>query len=140
MENEVHVFVLHYVFLPRINHVIASFVQGWNHHPLRSERNWSPERLWTNGMVDQRNHRIRHVAELFTPQDDNPGADDLEWFGMDWYAPSPRDDGLNTVEVHDVDLPFQSEILSRLERINPLSSSTAFGVDIYMRALELTRN
>ena len=34
--NEVQKFILHYVFLPRINHVIKSFMRGWNNHTLRS--------------------------------------------------------------------------------------------------------
>ena len=45
IENEVQKFILHYVFLPRINHVIKSFMRGWNSHPLRNERNWTPEQL-----------------------------------------------------------------------------------------------
>ena len=36
-------FILHYVLLPHINHVIKSFIRGWNSRPLRSERTWTPE-------------------------------------------------------------------------------------------------
>ena len=68
MENEAHLFALHYIFLPRIHWVIPSLVQGLIQHSLSSDKNWSPERLWTNEMVDKRNRTIRHVTELFTPQ------------------------------------------------------------------------
>ena len=50
--NPLHLFVLHYVYLPRINAAIDSFVEAWNKHPKRTERNWSPEKIWSNGMMD----------------------------------------------------------------------------------------
>ena len=50
--NPLHLFVLHYVYLPRINAAIDSFVEAWNKHPKRTERNWSPEQIWSNGMID----------------------------------------------------------------------------------------
>ena len=39
--NPLHLSVLHYVYLPRINAAIDSFVEAWNKHPKRTERNWS---------------------------------------------------------------------------------------------------
>ena len=62
--NEIQKFILHYVFLPRINHVIKNFMRGWNSHPLRSERKWTPEQLWANGMMDLRNSHVTDVAEV----------------------------------------------------------------------------
>ena len=50
--NRIHMFILHFVYLPRINKAIESFVHAWNHHPMRTERNWSPVQMWTNRMVD----------------------------------------------------------------------------------------
>ena len=38
--NPLHLFVLHCVYLPRINAAIDSFVEAWNKHPIRTERNW----------------------------------------------------------------------------------------------------
>lgn len=101
-ENEVHMFVLHYVYLARINHVITSFTNSWNHHPLRTMKNWSPVQIWTNGMMDIRNNHLHHISELQNTSY-NDSVDDLEWFGMDWNAPPPSDNGLSTVEVNDVE-------------------------------------
>ena len=53
-----HMLILHYVFLPRISKAIESFVQAWNHHPMRTGRNLSPIQISTNGMVHIR-HRSR---------------------------------------------------------------------------------
>ena len=40
--NEVHIFALHYVYIPRVNKSLQEFKNGWNHHPIRTERNYSP--------------------------------------------------------------------------------------------------
>ena len=44
-------YVFHYVLVPDINHVITSFVQAWNSHHLRGEKNWTLQQIWTNGMT-----------------------------------------------------------------------------------------
>ena len=44
-ENAVHIFVVHYCFLDRINASLQSFVSDWNHHPVRTEHNNSPLQL-----------------------------------------------------------------------------------------------
>lgn len=32
--NEVHLFALHYIYLPRINASLTEFKSGWNHHSI----------------------------------------------------------------------------------------------------------
>ena len=46
VDNEIHLFCLHYVFLPRVNRSLQQFIQMWNNHPLGTERNMSPTQLW----------------------------------------------------------------------------------------------
>ncbi len=46
ISNEMHLFVLHYTFLPRINRHLEMFRAGWEMHPLSTERNLSPMQLW----------------------------------------------------------------------------------------------
>ena len=130
-DNRIHMYILHMIFLPRINGVVDSFCQSWNSHPIRTEKNWTPLQIWTNGMVDRRNQNIMHVAELHNNHD--VVHEDIEWYGMDWYAPHPTDDGLSTVTVDDFDCPLDD---LNLDHINPLSESASFGIDLYMQALE----
>ena len=101
-DDKRHLFVLHYIFFPRINRVLKSFVKSWNKHPIRTENNWSPEQIWTNGMIDLGNCQYQHISEIHDFEID--GYDDWTWYGMDWYVPSPADDGLSTVTVEDVPL------------------------------------
>ena len=53
VDDAVHMFCLHYVFLPRINHALAVFKDAWNCHPLSTERNLSPLQLWMSGLAGQ---------------------------------------------------------------------------------------
>ena len=87
-------FLLHYVYTPRINNALENFCVSWNHHPLRTELNWSPLQIWTNGTADRRNGSLCHVAELHNFEDN---VTDLQWYGMDWGAPTPSEDDLSLV-------------------------------------------
>ena len=39
--NEIHMFCLHYIYLPRINSALNLFLNAWNNHPMSSEGNLS---------------------------------------------------------------------------------------------------
>ena len=134
LDDLVERYVLHYIFVPRINHVITSFKQGWNSHPLTSEKNWTPKQIWTNGMIDQRHRGILHIAEI---NDIPVGSEDLEWFGMDWSAPHPADVGLATMNLDDVSSPLSQEQETILRRINPLTLSATFGIDLFLNAMNI---
>lgn len=51
VDNDFHIFCLHYVYLPKINQSLRSFQQAWNNHPMQSENALSPEQLWLRGMA-----------------------------------------------------------------------------------------
>ena len=44
--NEIDMFCLHYVYLRRINNHLQRFLDGWNNHPISTERNMTPNQLW----------------------------------------------------------------------------------------------
>ena len=62
VDNEVHIFCLHYVFLPRIRRAISQFMEAWNHQlgPLSSMNNLSPIQLWIAGL--SRTSSDEHVS------------------------------------------------------------------------------
>ena len=53
IDDAVDMFCLHYVFLPRVNHALAAFKDGWNCHPISTEGNLSPLQLWMSGLAGQ---------------------------------------------------------------------------------------
>ncbi|KAF7653783.1 hypothetical protein LDENG_00078590 [Lucifuga dentata] len=46
-DSELHIFALHWCFLPHIQKHLQFFQNGWNCHRLRTEGNQSPFQLWT---------------------------------------------------------------------------------------------
>ena len=62
-DNPIHLFSLHYIFLPRINSSLRSFAQAWNRHPMQSEGGLSPQQLWVSGLAHQ-GHPISQLVRL----------------------------------------------------------------------------
>lgn len=48
--NELHLFSLQYVYIPRINRHLQEWKNGWNNHRLRTEHNYTPLQLYTMGL------------------------------------------------------------------------------------------
>lgn len=72
VNNDVHLFCLHFVFIPRINKHLSDFACGWNHHGLSSEQGKTPMQMWVQGMfhMSRSTHRAarefwEHVSKVF---------------------------------------------------------------------------
>ena len=50
-DNDLHLFSLHFVYLPRISRHLTMWKNAWNSHPLRTENNKTPIQLWTTGLL-----------------------------------------------------------------------------------------
>ena len=124
VSNPLQMFLLHQVFLPRINVALDEFTRASNLRPVRTERNWSPERLWVNGML----HRQM--------QTDAITQDMMEWYGTDPERLSPLEEH-GSVEVEDIENPFPEELFEEFRQlINPVAESSSFGIEIYLSNLE----
>ena len=66
--NELHLFALHYVFLPRINRNLQMFQEAYNRAPLSTERGCSPTQLWIHGMPSVANSQERVALEFINPE------------------------------------------------------------------------
>ena len=51
--NEVDMFCLHWVYLPKINATLKQFVESWNNHPISTENNLTPNQLFVEGILRQ---------------------------------------------------------------------------------------
>ena len=132
--NPEHMYVLHFIYKDRINKCLDSFVAAWNRHPMRTERNWSPKRMWQNGMIDIRNRNLATVQSVVT-NDNNLTSDDLTWYGHDSDAPMPTVSNIVTV-ADPIAIPQEQQLR---ELIDPLSISDNMGIDIFIQALEIVR-
>lgn len=64
VNSDIHLFCLHYVFIPRINEALSAFTEGWNHHPLSSQKNQSPIQLWMSGLAQLQGVDVTVADEL----------------------------------------------------------------------------
>ena len=51
LNNDIDLFALHYVYLPRVNRQLEEFCTIYSHHRLRSEGMMTPYQLWIEGMA-----------------------------------------------------------------------------------------
>ena len=73
--NEQHHFALHFVFKPRINRALQQFKEGWNHHPIRTERGLSPHQLFISGTLRLQNSGLV-AMDFFEDVDEDYGIDE----------------------------------------------------------------
>ena len=48
--NDIDLFRLHHIFLPRINENLTSFLHGWNNHRISTEHGRTPMQLYVGGL------------------------------------------------------------------------------------------
>ena len=106
-DDEFDLFILHCVFLKVIDHHLQVFLKAWNQHPLRTERNWSPHKIWINGMVDPGRRHLTAVRDVI----DGPTSEPIHEFGIDHDGPLP-DEQFDTVCVPEIMCPLQDTSLN----------------------------
>ena len=126
VNNPTEMFLLHFIFLPRINLALDEFTKASNLRPVRTERNWSPERLWVNGMLNQQK----------LMQNEAITQDMIEWYVTDPEGPSPLEEH-GSVEVEDIENPLPGELFEEFRQlINPLAESGSFGLTLPRDGIE----
>ena len=65
-DDDIDIFCLHYVYIPRINRQLQMWKEAWMKHPLSSEMNLSPEQLWTAGLQSIRMSGSLIATEYFS--------------------------------------------------------------------------
>ena len=124
--NQVCLYALEYVYLPRINRAIHCFVQGWNSHGIRTAQHHSPQQLFTQGVL-----RLQHSGLVALDFMDNVDRS----YGVDTNGPTPFEDSLMVPENN---LHFTDEVLSRLRAsVDPLAESSNHGIELYEQAMSL---
>ncbi len=89
--NELDLFVLHCMYLPRIRKSLSDFCKAWNLHPLRTEHYWSPSIVRDS------------IDTSFDPEE-------MNMYGFDPKGPLPEDES-TTVIVPDLVTPLDGEEL-----------------------------
>ena len=95
--NTLHLFALHYIYIPRINQGLQQFLEAWNHHGMRTECGQTPHQIFTAGSL-----RLRHsglsALDFFDTVTETYGVD------SDLGVTSDETDDEEGVEVPATDL------------------------------------
>ena len=130
INDPIHLIVLHYVFTPRINYALTEFKLASNLRPVRTEHNWTPMRMWTNGVA------AHNEADISMVEMDEEVLPNIDLYGIDAEGPFPLEDH-GTVEGNDIPSPFSPYVFQELRSaFNPLKESQTFGIDIYADAID----
>ena len=88
--NELHLFALHFTYIPRINKCLEEFKNQWENHPLSSEGNRSPLQLFTSGMLENEQSSYAGVASVFD-------SDSAHEYGFDPSGRFPAEEFLGSM-------------------------------------------
>ena len=68
VDDEIHIWCLHMVYLPIINQYLKIWKASWVHHPLCTESNKSPMQLWIGGLHETQfgQAMLRNAWDLVT--------------------------------------------------------------------------
>lgn len=132
--NTLHLFALHYIYIPRINQGLQQFLEAWNHHGMRTECGQTPHQIFTAGSL-----RLRHsglsALDFFDTVTETYGVD------SDLGVTSDETDDEEGVEVPATDLDISPEQISELQStVDPLGESEEFGVDLFMQTVEILQS
>ncbi len=128
--SEQHLYALTYVYLPRINRSLEAFIEGWNNHGIRTMRHLSPRQLFVSGALQLRNSGLVAIDFFDTVQPDY-GVDH-----EDTGAHTEVESGVVAVPRSRIHLSAEDQELLRL-RVNPLASSTNYGIELYEQVVQL---
>ena len=122
-DDECDLFVLHCIFLPRINRSLASFAQAWNLHPLRTEKNWTPRQIMINSMIKE--SEINQNESL--PSD----------YGVDYEGPLP-DNEIGTVCIPETVCPLDEDDIDQfMGQVDTTSYFDDLGVQYFLQCKQV---
>lgn len=125
--EELHMWALHYIYIPRINRSLTEFGAAWNSHPMRTTNHKSPQQLYTAGCLLLQNSDIE-ALDFDNAVDEN--------YGIDIGGTHHQTDHLNAVVVPENRIRFSDTDTRELKStINPLAPSDNFGIDLYESTL-----
>eukprot|EP00794_Sanderia_malayensis_P003967 gene3966-4518_t len=122
--NQLELFALQFVFIPKINNHLHIWKEGWIRHKIRTANNQTPQQLFTEGLLAM--HNSPALVELDNENYINYGID-LE---DTWYQSHEE---IQQVEVPDTANPLDEETFIELvETVNPMKESHNYGIDVYL--------
>ena len=119
---DVHLFALHYIFIPRINRALGEFIRQYNNHPLRTEHNMTPLQLYLASPTS---------VDLMLP--------DTTTYGVEEDGPYPD---IESPDGCVIVVPPACVVTPDVQALlpDPLMSDGNYGIDLYLQALTILQN
>jgi len=130
--DEEHLFALHFVYMPRINKMLEEFLSSWNNHGLRTEKNQSPNQLWTQGFYRLSSSTQDDLLDL---------TENVALYGVDADGPTPELQTNNDVQVPEINIELSREEEGYItNNFVPLRNDENHGIEVFTSLLEYLRN
>lgn len=120
--NDIDLFCLHYIYLPRINESLTSFTHGWNNHRISTEHGRTPLQLHVVGLLTEDQAPINAVPS-FISSTLNPGI----------LLPEPNEG----VDVPESSFEPCETLVRAMEVVDPLNNVTDFGKTLYLSTVNI---
>lgn len=119
--NEVHLFCLHYIYLPRIQRAATEFQNQWNNHGLSTQGGQTPLQLWQRGIINN--------AGIHNPNMNGICEND---FGIDECRPLPELETNNNVIVPSTNISISDTMMVTLQQtFDPFEDDGNNGIDLF---------
>lgn len=130
--DEVELWCLHRVYIPRINRSLEEFRQQMNNHPVRTEHNMSPNQLFISGILTSES-RTRSILEDVV---------DPSQFGIEEDGTPPVVDDGGAVVYNPPTLPYSLNTSqeSQLAQLLEQNTTDDFGISQYLAVLQFVRS
>lgn len=124
--NELHLFCLHYVYLPRIERAVTEFISQWNNHGLSTQGGQTPLQLWHTGVISSLAvHPV--INDVF----------DINNYGIDDEGPLPELQTNNNVVIPDINVNINEITMNTIQQVNPLENDGNHGIDVFLSLLHV---
>ena len=119
--NDIDLFCLHHIYLPRINQNLNSFSHGWNHHRISTQGGRTPMQLHVVGLLTE---APAVTVPSHVPSTLNPGI----------LIPESNE----AVEVPESTFQPCIQLIQAMEVVNPLATNLSdFGKSLYLRTVQI---
>ena len=132
--NELYLFCLHLVFLPRINLALKEFMLQYNDHPMRTAHNLSPRQQFSLGVYALQNMGRIEIEDVLNPDCS---------YGVDEEGPIPQLEREDPVVVNPPTIeldPHQRIIIDHIRDVQSLTDDGNHGVTHYLQALQMVES
>lgn len=119
--DELHLFCLHYIYLPRVQRAAAEFRNQWNNHGLSTQGSQTPLQLWQRGVLNSAGAGA--IQDIFARNDTMEINEDIPL----------QLETENNVVVPVNDFNVNQTILNRIqETVDPLSDDGNHGIQLFL--------